>query len=111
MKFKQGTAVILAMLLSACATNTSAPFEGSSHANPTLRSDTYNMISMLTAAKGCPSIDKIETAVVEPPSGEPGRQKSSENWLVHGCNATYNYNVSFTEDGAGGSFFSVGVGS
>ncbi len=94
-------------VLAGCATAPPVPFEGESHANPRLASDTYAMISMITAAQGCASIDKIHTSIVESPSGEPGKKNNKEKWLAYGCDNTYGYEVSFIEDGVGGAYFSV----
>jgi GDPmannose 4,6-dehydratase len=59
MNIKHGLILFATISITACATAPLVPFEGESHADRRLASDTFDMISMITAATGCASIDKI----------------------------------------------------
>jgi len=62
---------------------------------------------MTTNAKGCPTITKIDTSVTQEPTGKQGSKESKEFWRAYGCDAEYNFNVKFKEDGSGGAYFGV----
>ncbi len=95
------------LFVSACAMAPSAEFVGETYASPTLRADVYNMVSLVTSAKGCSSIDKVDTYILEAPTGEAGLEQTKEIWIVHGCQTTYPYEITLRGDGQGGSYFIV----
>lgn len=90
-----------------CATTPLVPFEGASIADSRLKNDTYNMVSVFTKAKGCEKIEKVKTQIVQPASGLPNRMSWKERWTVYGCNKEFAYDVTYTGDGVGGTFFSI----
>lgn len=93
------------VLSSACTT---APtFNGQSHASGLLRSDTMTTLNNLTRAQGCGSIERVDTSILTAPEGEPGRRSVVERWEAHGCQKTHVYQVTFTEDGQGGTFMNI----
>lgn len=98
-------AVVFAV--SGCVGSPSAPFEGSTNADSQLVSDTFETVFLHTKARGCSEIEKVRTTVTDPPSGEPGKRKSKERWVVFGCNERYPYEVDFLEDGQGGTYLTV----
>lgn len=87
----------------------SAFYSGESHADPSLRSDTEKMIKIMVNARGCSKIDHIDTKVLhyEPSNGQKGHVWGQEGWMASGCGTPYPFFVSFTEDGNGGTFFSL----
>lgn len=84
-------------------------YSGESHADGTLRSDTTKMVKMLAGGQGCKSIEHINTKVLhyEPRNNEKGHVWGKEGWMATGCGKPYAFYVTFTEDGNGGTFFSL----
>jgi hypothetical protein len=103
---------LLLVILVGCQSNPvnkAGFFSGTSHADANLKRDTMKMISMLVGSKGCNSIDHVNTKVVsyEPSNGQVNHEWGKEIWKASGCSKNFSFVVSFTEDGAGGTFFSV----
>ena len=99
--------MLLISLLVACASTPKIPVAGETIADPILINDTQRVIAMVTDAMGCNKIENIQTIITEQVTGEPGAKISKENWVAHGCDTTFSYDVTFTEDGKGGTYFSV----
>ena len=99
--------MLLISLLVACASTPKIPVAGETFADPILINDTQRVIAMVTDAMGCNKIENIQTIITEQVTGEPGAKISKENWVAHGCDTTFSYDVTFTEDGKGGTYFSV----
>ena len=104
------------ILLVGCQSNPSSSdgsigltYSGESHADETLRSDTTKMVKMIVGGQGCKSIEHINTKVLhyEPRNGEQGHVWAKEGWMATGCGKPYPFYVTFTEDGNGGTFFSL----
>lgn len=106
------TGSLLLMMLVGCQSNPVNKvgfFSGDSHADANLKKDTMRMVSMLVGAKGCDSVDHVNTKVLsyEPSNGQVNHEWGKEVWKASGCSKNFSFVVSFTEDGSGGTFFSV----
>lgn len=86
-------------------------FTGKSHADALLKRDALRTIRMIVKAKGCASIDHVDSGVLsyEPMNGTQGHIWGREGWMVTGCSKPFPFYVEFTEDGSGGSFFAVSM--
>ena len=84
-------------------------FSGETRAEETLRRDTLKIISAFLKADGCESADHVDSKVLfyEPRTGEQGHVWGREGWMVTGCSKPYPFYVTFSEDGRGGTLFSV----
>ena len=105
-------AVVSVTILAGCTSAGDAggvPFTGESHADTTLKRDTLKIIRTLVKARGCESIDHVDTKVLfyEPTTQTAGHLWAREGWMVTGCASPFPFYVSFTEDGGGGSYFAV----
>ncbi len=94
-------------VIAGCAASPNIPFEGSTSADQQLSQDVYERVSFFTKAQGCGDVEKIKTEIVEYPRGKPGERRSEERWDAFGCGGKYSYQVFFTEDGEGGTYFSI----
>ena len=88
---------------------TTITYSGRTNADAILRADTTRMIIILAASEGCKAIENITIKVIsyEPSNGTTGHVWGKEEWLATGCGRTFPYNVTFTEDGNGGSYYSI----
>lgn len=103
--------VLLVSFLTACTSvgsgRVSVIFEGDTRADETLKSDVLSNALLLTSANGCSSIERVATSILSPPSGEPGREKFEEKWILFGCGQSFPFGVTLTGDGSGGTFLGV----
>ena len=101
----------LAFVLTACAStashSSSPTFEGETHADPALKIDALSNALLFTSLNGCSNIGSVSTSVVKPPSGDPGRERVEEKWVLTGCDRSFPFSVTLTGDGEGGAFFKV----
>lgn len=109
---KRRIAMSAVVLLAGCAGNPLARpgfFSGESHADPALHNDTAQMVLMVVGAIGCDAPEHIETKVIhyEPSNGISGHVWGQEAWFVSGCDNLYPIEVSFAEDGNGGTYFGL----
>ncbi len=103
------------LLVSGCTTNrpgneaAGSFYSGSTHADSVLRSDATKTLKAIVAARGCATIDHIDTAVIsyEPKNGQKGHVWGKEGWMITACGKPFPYAVEFTEDGKGGTFFAL----
>ena len=108
MKIKKVALALLGVvIIVGCVSSMRVPMTGQTLANKKLQSDTDAMIKLLTSAKGCDKIDKIDSMVLEKPTGNPGHMTWKEQWTVYGCAQSHIYMVTFKEDGMGGAYFSI----
>ena len=84
-------------------------FTGESHTDPVLKKDTMKMIKTIVRAKGCGSIEHVDTKVLfyEENNETSGHIWGKEGWMVTGCSGSFPFIVTFTEDGNGGTFFGI----
>lgn len=97
----------LLAMLTGCALSPQIPIEGSTSADAQLSRDVYGKVVAHTETKGCDDLDRIKTKIVEYPHGEPGERRAEERWEAFGCNATYPYQITFRDDGRGGTYYSI----
>ena len=98
---------VLSALAAAAAHSSSPTFKGETHADPALKRDALSNALMFTSINGCSNIDSVSTKVVNPPSGEPGKEYVEEKWVLNGCGKSFPFSVTLTSDGKGGAFFKV----
>ena len=104
---------IMSFSMISCAT--AVPTNGQTTAGSTLKGDTTRFVSMMAKVQEkCELIDSIDTEVIRiNPVGTgktPASMKygsSEERWKVNLCGKQVPYLVTFTPDGAGGTFFST----
>jgi len=91
------------------ASNNEVTYSGKSHASSRLKKDALKTIKVVVGAKGCNKIDHINSKIFhyEPSNGKKGHVWGKEGWLVTGCSKPYPFYLTFTEDGKGGTFFSI----
>lgn len=99
----------LTFVMAGCTALPMVPFEGSKIADQQLSQDVYQRVSFHTEALGCDEVQKIKTEVTVYPHGEPGERRAEERWDVFGCEKRYPYQITFREDGRGGTYFSINV--
>ena len=104
---KKGLLLLTTILILGCATKNQVDFNGMTHTNQTLRNDSYQMIKFYLAVDDCKNFDRIDASVLQAPTGPEGNKFSKELWIVSACGKTYKFEMSFTEDGHGGAYFSV----
>ena len=106
-KIKWNFISVVTLVMAGCAASPNIPFEGSTSADQQLSQDVYKRVSFITKAQGCGDLEKVKTEIVEPPRGRAGERQSEERWDALGCGDKYSYQIVFTEDGEGGTYFSI----
>lgn len=96
------------MVLGGCATpGSDVVLEGATTSDPKLRADTMLYVQTFVNGAGCANVDKVVTAIVEGPTGEPLSHITKENWVAHGCGKTFPFDIQYKGDGEGGTFIGV----
>ncbi len=99
---------ILAAVLAGCVGSPKIPFEGNTSADRQLSRDVYERVAFYTEVQDCDEIEKVKIEIIEYPRGKVGERRAEERWEVIGCGKRYPFEIIFTDDGEGGTYFSVG---
>lgn len=82
-------------------------FEGETHADTKLKKDVLSNVMLFSPVMGCSEFELVKTSVVSPPSGEIGKEKVTEKWVLYGCSQSFPFIVKLTGDGLGGSYIAL----
>jgi hypothetical protein len=112
---KRISIIISPLVLFACATAPSVPTTGESIASAKLKSDATALVVVFAkAAAKCNTVDSIQIKVinVDPAiqgnaSGAVTKGVVKELWTTQACGQAIPFEVAFTPDGKGGTFFGV----
>jgi hypothetical protein len=105
---------VLGLILSGCASEVRRT--GSTRAGDVLYRDAaHDLMARAKARQHCGKVDAIHTQTLQeiPPGATGGSSYAPkygsvmERWTVSLCNTQVPYRVTFTADGAGGTFFST----
>lgn len=75
--------------------------------NQKLIFDTKVGVAAKVATLGCKVPETLQMFVVKLPTGNPGNKTWQEKWMVGGCKKNYPVDITFSEDGAGGAYWTI----
>lgn len=104
---RYGFLAIAFSMLAGCASAPPVAFVGSTATDQQLKNDVYKMLARYTDALGCKKIEKVQTEIIQLPSGSAKRFTAKERWLLFGCQQQFAYDLAFQGDGVGGTHFSI----